>query len=163
MKIEFKSRKIVMSWILIKGAIIALIIAFLEYIHKLLDVIVYLLPAIVGGLVDAVLEAKEKGIQLNFKSGVGNVLVSGFSGMLTWFLCKHFGISDHLMSFLVGISGWGGVRSLKFFENMTKAIIVKLSGLRFTDVKKEEKLGKTENVKTDNKEVSNTSNNNNDN
>lgn len=48
----------------------------------------------------------------NFTELVGELVTSGFAGMITFYLCQFADISDLLTSVLVGISGHMGSRAI---------------------------------------------------
>lgn len=115
----------------------------------------FLLPALIGGIVDYISESKENIDKKSIKQALLRSVVSGFAGMLTYYICMDFQITEYKMAFLIGLSGFAGVRALKFFENITKAIIEKAAKLRFVDDKKDEN---TE-IKKNDDNTNNSSNN----
>ena len=51
------------------------------------------------------------------------VVVSGFSGVLTLFLCRYAGSPEMLTGFLVGTSGFMGSRALELFSQKFSKIV----------------------------------------
>lgn len=113
---------------LIKDFILDIINYFLQYTVIFKGVII----AIVGGLVDYILQNKNK--KFSFKKAFVHCFIAGFTGYLAQKLCNGFNVNNELTGFLIGISGFAGTRMLSFFEELSKKIFEKISELEI-DVK----------------------------
>lgn len=97
-------------------------------IHFLQDYLIIfkgVIIAIFGGLVDYILQNKNK--SFSFKKAFIHCFIAGFTGYLSQKLCNAFNVNADLTGFLIGISGFAGTRMLMFFESLSKKIFEKIS------------------------------------
>ena len=76
-----------------------------------------LLLAVWGGVVNYISKVRAGATsRFNLMELVGDVVTSGFVGMLTFWLCQAAGFSELLTAVFVGISGHMGARAMAKFE-----------------------------------------------
>ena len=98
---------------------------------KEIPLLIYIvLLGFIGGIVASIDEQRNDGkttpIGKRFASMMINGIISGFAGMLMYFLYSFIAQSSEpsaFMFFLVGVSGWLGGGSMKFFVTIWKAFI----------------------------------------
>lgn len=98
---------------------------------KEIPILIYvLLLAFLGGIVASIDEQRKDGktmpIRVRFFTMVINGVVSGFAGMLMFFLYSFIAQTDEatpFMFFLVGVTGWLGGGAMNFFIAIWKAFI----------------------------------------
>lgn len=98
---------------------------------KEIPLLIYvLLFAFLGGLVKSIDEQRKDGktvpLHKRFFAMVINGIISGFSGMLMYFLYSFVAQSNEatpFMFFLVGVTGWLGGGAMNFFVAIWKAFI----------------------------------------
>ena len=98
---------------------------------KEIPLLIYvILLAVIGGMVSSIDEQRNDGktmtIKARFVTMVINGIVSGFSGVLMYFLYTFISQSQEpsaFMFFLVGVTGWLGGGAMKFFISIWKAFI----------------------------------------
>lgn len=122
--------------------LITLFFAGFTYILKTLGI------ALAGGFVDYLINIRENGENFSFKKALLNTFIAGFAGFLTVQLCLYFKVEPNLMGFLCGISGFAGVRALRFFEHITQKTVTTISRVKF-ELEENKKDGK-EKVGTNN-------------
>lgn len=106
------------------GAFINVLFIGFMYILKTLPL------ALAGGFADYLITMKDKNEEFSFKKAMLNTFIAGFAGFLTIQLCNYYKVDPNMMGFLCGISGFAGVRALRFFESMTKKIIENIAHLK---------------------------------
>lgn len=118
---------------LMKTFIIALGIFLADKLNLIIEVIGGLsilfksiVIAISGGFIDYMLQTKKNSETFSFKKSIFHCFVAGFTGLLAQKLCAGFSINADLTSFLIGISGFAGTRTLSFFEKFSKSFFEKL-------------------------------------
>lgn len=78
--------------------------------------------AILGGIVNFMRKLQTgKARIFNIAELVGEVVTSGFAGVLTFWLCENANIAPLVTAALVGISGHMGSRALFLFEDFLKS------------------------------------------
>lgn len=98
---------------------------------KEIPLLIYvILLAVIGGMVASIDEQRNDGktmtIKARFITMVINGVVSGFSGVLMYFLYTFVSQSSEpsaFMFFLVGVTGWLGGGSMRFFIAIWKAFV----------------------------------------
>lgn len=96
-----------------------------DLITKLLEsglgYIWFILLAIWGGTVNYIGRIKQGSVKsFSCTELVGEWAVSGFSGLLTAFICIELGMSWHMTAFFTGITGHLGGRAIYMLENYAK-------------------------------------------
>ena len=78
--------------------------------------------AILGGIVNFMRKLALGQTRIfNIAELVGEIVTSGFAGVLTFWLCENAGIAPLVTAALVGISGHMGSRALFLFEDFLKS------------------------------------------
>lgn len=78
--------------------------------------------AILGGVVNFMRKLSQGQARIfNLAELVGEIVTSGFAGVLTFWLCENAGIAPLVTAALVGISGHMGSRALFLFEDFLKS------------------------------------------
>lgn len=98
---------------------------------KEIPLLIYvLILAFLGGIVASIDEQRRDGkavpIHIRFLMMILNGVTSGFAGMLMYFLYSFVAQTNEatpFMLFLVGVTGWLGGGSMKFFVSIWKAFI----------------------------------------
>ncbi len=90
------------------------------------SVITYLWVLIIsmwGGVVRIVLDLRRgtKSVKQAFLFFIGEMSVSGFAGVLTFFLFESFGVQPLYTAVMTGIAGYMGGRAVSGFEAIYKA------------------------------------------
>lgn len=118
------------TFLAILVAIATFIYDFLAYIIEFISGLTILMKSIMiaisGGFIDYMLQRKRSGENFSFKKSIFHCFVAGFTGLLAQKLCNGFNINADLTSFLIGISGFAGTRTLSFFEKFSKSFLQKL-------------------------------------
>ncbi len=74
-----------------------------------------------GGIANYVRKVKMKIVErVSIVELIGELFISAFSGLITYFLCVSAGIDEFLMAALVGVSGHMGSRVIFIFEELFK-------------------------------------------
>lgn len=74
--------------------------------------------ATLGGTVSFIRKVKQGHARAwNFTEFVGEIVVSAFAGLITFFLCDWSGLDARLTAAFIGISGHMGSRAIFHFEN----------------------------------------------
>lgn len=109
----------------------------LDFINwKEVPLLIYvLLLAFLGGIVASIDEQRKDGktmpLHKRFFTMIINGVISGFSGLLMYFLYAFVSQSDEatpFMFFLVGVTGWLGGGAMNFFIAIWKAFISSQKG-----------------------------------
>ncbi|QJI53339.1 holin [Alteromonas phage vB_AcoS-R7M] len=80
--------------------------------------------AIWGGTVNYLTRIKQGKVKsFSFAELVGEWTISGFTGVLTFYICSEMELSWNMIAFFTGISGHLGGRALFIFESYFKAKI----------------------------------------
>lgn len=79
-----------------------------------------------GGIASYIAKIKKGKCRFSLAELFGEIFISGFVGMLTYFFCHSAGINDLLTSAFVGISGHMGSRAIFLFETILSKKIEKL-------------------------------------
>lgn len=78
--------------------------------------------AILGGIVNFMRKLQTGQTRIfNIAELVGEIVTSGFAGVITFWLCENAAISPLVTAALVGISGHMGSRALFLFEDFLKS------------------------------------------
>lgn len=78
--------------------------------------------AIWGGTVNYLTRIKHGKVEkFSFAELVGEWTISGFAGVLTFYICSEMALSWNMTAFFSGISGHLGGRAIYIFENYFKA------------------------------------------
>ncbi len=85
--------------------------------YSLLTYVWVLALALLGGVAGAIRRAKADG-KISMAEIVGELAISAFSGVVTFYLCEWAGVSQLLSAALVGISGHMGSRAIFQFEKV---------------------------------------------
>ena len=72
--------------------------------------------AIWGGTASYLSRIKQRKLPFSFVELVGEWMISGFSGLLTAYVCAEAGLSWHMTAFFTGIAGHLGGRGLFLLE-----------------------------------------------
>jgi hypothetical protein len=78
-----------------------------------------------GGIATYVAKIKEGKCRFSIAELAGEIFISGFVGMITYFLCHSAQMNDLLTSAFVGISGHMGSRAVFLFETLLSKKIEK--------------------------------------
>lgn len=65
----------------------------------------------------------------SLREWVGDISISGFIGILTFFLCKYVGINEYLSAFFISISAHMGARAIAIFEKLWVEKLVQITGI----------------------------------
>ncbi len=84
--------------------------------------------AIWGGLANYVRKIRCGLAKLSLTEVIGEMCISAFVGIITFFMCESAHISPVLSAALIGISGHMGSRSMMMIEKMVEAIITRWVG-----------------------------------
>lgn len=69
-----------------------------------------------GGVTNFIRKVKQGESRFNLMELVGEIVTSGFAGVMTFFLCEWSHTPDMLTAVLVGISGHMGARGITLLE-----------------------------------------------
>ena len=69
-----------------------------------------------GGIANYVSKVKSGTSRFNIMEIVGEIIVSGFAGIMTFYLCAASGTPELITAFAVGLSGHMGARVITQFE-----------------------------------------------
>ena len=76
--------------------------------------------------------------RFNFTELAGDIFISGFTGLITFWMCQASNFSDLIAAVLVGISGHMGARLIgKFEQFLSRKLDIPIAGADVTIVKKE--------------------------
>ncbi len=76
--------------------------------------------ALLGGVAGAIRRAKADG-KISMAEIIGELAISAFAGIVTFYLCEWAGLSQLLSAAMVGISGHMGSRAIFTFEKVWSA------------------------------------------
>jgi hypothetical protein len=79
-----------------------------------------------GGIASYIGKIKQGKCRFSITELAGEIFISGFVGMLTYFFCHSAGINELLTSAFVGISGHMGSRAIFLFETLLSKKIEKM-------------------------------------
>ena len=96
------------------------------------------LVAFMSGVVKTITEGQELVLK-SFTRFLAGGLVGVFAGMVTYFVCRHFEISEHLTVAFTGLAGYMGVPLLELFSFILKRTILGLFGFHIMDEENENK------------------------
>jgi hypothetical protein len=65
---------------------------------------------------------------LNISEFIGELLISAFSGLLTYWICRRGNLDQYLTAAAVGMSGHMGARALLLIEQLAVRRVEKISG-----------------------------------
>ena len=87
--------------------------------YSLITYIWVILLSLWGGIVHHIKKVKA-GVVARFSLSelVGDLFISGFIGVMTFYLCEYAGVDKMLTAFLVGISSHMGTRGLMMLEEV---------------------------------------------
>lgn len=72
-----------------------------------------------GGIVHHIKKVKSGAVnRFSFSELIGDIFISGFIGVMTFYLCEYGGFDQMLTAFLVGISSHMGTRGLMMLEEL---------------------------------------------
>jgi len=66
----------------------------------------------------------------SLREWIGDVAISGFIGVITYFLCKYAGINEYLSAFFVSISAHMGAKAISIFEKLWVEKLVQITGVK---------------------------------
>ena len=76
--------------------------------------------------------------RFNVTELAGDIFISGFTGLITFWMCQASNFSDLITAVLVGISGHMGARLIgKFEQFLSRKLDISIAGADVTIVKKE--------------------------
>ena len=88
-----------------------------------------------GGVAGYIRRIKTKNMtHFSLAELVGEICISGFVGVLTFYFCESANINQVMAAALVGISGHMGSRSLYFLESVIKKKISQTVGTNVEDL-----------------------------
>lgn len=99
---------------------------------NLLDLLIHGLIAFMGGVVKIITEGQEL-VMKSFTSFIAGGFVGVFAGVLTYFVCKHFEMDEHLTVVFTGLAGYMGAPLLELFAMIAKRTMIGLFGFRGVD------------------------------
>jgi len=80
--------------------------------------------SMLGGASSFVLKLKEGKVRaFNITELIGDLVVSAFTGIITFYLCEFSGFEKTLTAALVGISGHMGGRAIHMFEKFMERLM----------------------------------------
>lgn len=75
--------------------------------------------AMLGGVANNVKKIKDGTLKrFSFSELVGDLIISGFLGIVTFFLCEYAGLDRMLTAALIGMSAHQGTRGIYFIEEL---------------------------------------------
>lgn len=75
--------------------------------------------AMLGGVAHNVKKLKDGTLsRFSFSELLGDLIISGFLGVVTFFLCEYAGLDKLLTAALIGISSHQGTRGIYFIEEL---------------------------------------------
>ena len=75
--------------------------------------------AMLGGVANNVKKLKDGTLKrFSFSELLGDLIISGFLGIVTFFLCEYAGLDRMLSAALVGMSAHQGTRGIYFIEEL---------------------------------------------
>ena len=86
------------------------------FTDQLPEIFPAILIALMGGFARFMLDKK-----LSWAVFATNIVVSGFTGTLTYNLCSYYQMTGNISNFLIGMSGFLGVNALAVFSIMFKS------------------------------------------
>lgn len=97
-------------------------------VKNLIPTLWMLAMALFGGVVSFIQKVRTgKARALNLAEFVGEMLISGFVGIVTYWICAAFAVNPYLTAAGVAISGHMGARAIflieQFIENRTKKMV----------------------------------------
>lgn len=98
-----------------------------EWWNQILSWLWVIALSIWGGTVHTIRKIKDKEMnRFSLSEWVGDVVISGFMGVITYALCHSAGFDDFLTAAMVGVSSHQGTRGLLVLEK----IVAKKFGLK---------------------------------
>ncbi len=89
-----------------------------------------------GGVVNNIRKIKEGTLKrFSLAELIGDIAISGFIGVMTFYLCEYAGFDELLTAFLVGITSHMGTKGLSVLEDLA----IKKLGLGMEDKENEKK------------------------
>ena len=88
--------------------------------YSLAEYAVVLMIALLGGLANYYIKAKNSGKAYSLAALVGELCVSAFAGVIAFWLCEAAGIAPLLTAAAVGMAGHAGARGLDWLERIIK-------------------------------------------
>ena len=101
----------------------------------LIEIMMHGLMAFIGGVVKIITESQEH-VKKSLMHFVAGGFVGVFAGMVTYFICKHFGIGEYLSITFTGLAGYMGAPFLDLFSAVCKRIMLGLFGFHIIEEKK---------------------------
>ena len=108
-----------------------------EGIH-VYQIVINGLMAFVGGIVRE-LTIKDPAECVSLGRFIAGGVIGVFSGLVTFFVCKHFGIGEYLSVALTGLAGYMGAPFLDMLGMITKRMITGLFGVHIIEKNNKEK------------------------
>jgi hypothetical protein len=80
--------------------------------------------SVFGGFASFIIKIKEGKVRaFNITELVGDLVISAFTGIITFYLCQSAGFGNTLTAALVGISGHMGGRAIHMFERFMENLV----------------------------------------
>ena len=93
------------------------------------EITIHGLMAFIGGVVKIITESQDK-VKQSFATFFAGGVVGIFAGMVTYFICKHFEVSEYLTITFTGLAGYMGSPFLDLFSMVAKRTILGLFGYK---------------------------------
>ena len=82
--------------------------------------------SVLGGTAQTIRRIRSKKLKhFSISEWIGDVIVAGFLGVITFYLCEYSGIEQPLTAALVGIASHQGTKGLMALEQLLNRIIFK--------------------------------------
>ena len=106
--------------------------AVAAFFNKYLWVILYVAILSIAGGISSYIRKRKAGLIARFKLGefVGDMFISAFVGVLTYFICKGVGLNELLTAAAIGITSHMGTRAIIFAEDLIPEIVNKYFKLK---------------------------------
>lgn len=88
--------------------------------YSLAEYGVVLVAALLGGIANWYIKAKNSAEGYSLAALVGELCVSAFAGVIAFWLCEAFGVDPLLTAAAVGMAGHAGARGLDWLERVIK-------------------------------------------
>lgn len=88
--------------------------------YSLAEYGVVLVAALMGGIANWYIKAKNGGEGYSLAALIGELCVSAFAGVIAFWICEALGVAPLLTAAAVGMAGHAGARGLDWLERMAK-------------------------------------------
>lgn len=94
-------------------------------LNKYMWVIAYVSILSIAGGVTSYIRKRKSGIinRFNLSEFIGDMVISGFVGVVTYLVCKGAGLNEFLTAAAIGITSHMGTRAFVFIEELIPKIV----------------------------------------